>query len=1006
VVGALHGAGIEAVSVDGADEALAMFADFEPTVLLTELEMPGRDGLWLLRRLREECKALRPRIVVVMREEAVIGRLADLGVDAVVLKPVPPRALLCAVTCNRGPLDILSGDADRLRELVRMSLLQGEMDAAFTALAQRLAQSFRTRECVVIGAVSDRHWLGAAHGPIDDTPEAPLWDQCRVSLEAGAPLFVATGDETLGTVLALSIEAPGGTRIGVIVLEDDSVRLFSLEVVELLRALGQRLYGEIAWRSVHERIAADRDRLRESSMLDPMLGIWTRAALDQAITAEVSACHRRGEPMSVGMVNVRGMRHTNERYGHVVGDAVLRHVADLVRQAVRTQDLVARYMGDAFALVLAGTTLEDARAVLERLQATVAATPLVLSETRLTIAIVASVTPLLGDQDSGEAALVRAAGGIHLARRRHIPLYVVQENALEEATDLSALALFGLEAGTTLGGMYQILHEISRGAMGVVYRAEDLGLGRPVALKTLRPDLARDTSFVERFRTEAATLAALHHVNLVQVYTFGQDGDDVYFVMELVEGEPLEERTQSARREGTYLPLDLVDRVIGEIGNALDTMHQAGILHRDVKPANVLLDRVRDRAVLVDVGIAKKRGTDHDPAGTPGFTAPETFGGAPEGPASDVYGLAATAYQLLTLSQPFGEGGVDEILARQRSERPRPAAELRPGLPDAADLVLLRALDPDPSLRYGSASQFASALAAALREASPHVRAGLRPAPDGAATPQPAHASTLEAWGGLAALAGKSSAADAEVLASLAPASTPPTRILSSPAGRAPKGSVSLIPGAVAANLVASSARLPPLRELEPLPSSPHTRGVLFRSAFRVLGARHGAPWVAHVSRKDPALALALQPQSTFLSWHPTQVFVTMLHAIAESGRDARRFAEELGRVATSVTFSRFFGADPTALSPWQVISAADLFWRRYHTWGEVAVERTGSRHAEITIGAGPKDVLVCAATVGLLEQVGLLSGAAEVHVEHTACEATGAPACRFVLEWQPRVPT
>src|SRR5262249_50663950 len=193
------------------------------------------------------------------------------------------------------------------------------------------------------------------------------------------------------------------------------------------------------------------------------------------------------------------------------------------------------------------------------------------------------------------------------------------------------------------------------------------------------------------------------------------------------------------------------------------------------------------------------------------------------------------------------------------------------------------------------------------------------------------------------------------------------------------------------------------IREPEaPAPGVAYTRGVLFRSSYRVLGARHGAAWVAQVSRRHPGLAQALQPQSTLLSWHPTQLFVTMLGAVAQSGRDAPAFARELGRVATGATFGRFFGANPAALTPGRVILAADLFWRRYHTWGEVTVEGepAGADSAVVIITGGPREPLVCASTAGILEEVALLAGAARASVEHEVCDAHRARECRFVVRW------
>src|SRR6185295_3515530 len=168
------------------------------------------------------------------------------------------------------------------------------------------------------------------------------------------------------------------------------------------------------------------------------------------------------------------------------------------------------------------------------------------------IQVSAGMSTLLGEDDTGEAAVSRALIAMRAAKRRREGLVVAEESADSDAALADA---GGLEAGATLGGMYQILHEISRGAMGVVYRAEDLGLSRIVAIKTLRPDLAGDKALVRRFRSEAATLAALHHEHLVQVHAFGVDGETVYFVMELVEGESLEDRAYSAGIDGRYVHL-------------------------------------------------------------------------------------------------------------------------------------------------------------------------------------------------------------------------------------------------------------------------------------------------------------------------------------------------------------------------------------------------------------------------------------------------------------------
>src|SRR5207342_2094557 len=182
-----------------------------------------------------------------------------------------------------------------------------------------------------------------------------------------------------------------------------------------------------------------------------------------------------------------------------------------------------------------------------------------------------------------------------------------------------------LAEGTTVGGTYRVIHELSRGAMGVVYRGEDLGLGRAVAIKVLRSDIASDREAVAQFRAEAALLAQLHHENLVQVFALGEHAGDVYFVMELVEGQPVSDVLRTTIGRSEWFPTAAAAQIALEIGDALDAMHEVGVIHRDVKPANILLDRERDRAVLVDVGVAVKAGDTRDAAGTPGFAAPESF---------------------------------------------------------------------------------------------------------------------------------------------------------------------------------------------------------------------------------------------------------------------------------------------------------------------------------------------------------------------------------------------
>jgi hypothetical protein len=227
-------------------------------------------------------------------------------------------------------------------------------------------------------------------------------------------------------------------------------------------------------------------------------------------------------------------------------------------------------------------------------------------------------------------------------------------------------------------------------------------------------------------------LAALRHPNLVQVFALGAEQDDVYFVMELVEGEPLSDVITRNAAGHTPIELEFIGRIVEEVGDALESIHALGIVHRDVKPANVLLDPSADRSVLVDVGVARRREEEIDAAGTPGYAAPECFLDQAETPASDVYGLAATAYAMLTGRAPYEGGELLDLIARQMNQEPPRPSRLRPGLPPAVDAVLAKALAARPADRFASAPAFAVALSRALARAPV-----ARPAPAPAAPPGP-----------------------------------------------------------------------------------------------------------------------------------------------------------------------------------------------------------------------------------------------------------------------------
>jgi serine/threonine-protein kinase len=219
--------------------------------------------------------------------------------------------------------------------------------------------------------------------------------------------------------------------------------------------------------------------------------------------------------------------------------------------------------------------------------------------------------------------------------------------------------------------------------------------------------------YVALFRKEATQMAQVRHDNLAQVYTFGLDAGVAFIVMELIEGHSVADELRSA--PGRRLALSRVARVISDIGAGLDAVHAAGLLHRDVKPGNILVERARrERAVLVDFGVSIRQRETTAGGGTRTYMSPEGLAYEPEGPTSDVYSLAATAYKMLVGDFAVPPGERDVMLARQREGVP-PASAKRARLGPEVDRVFAAGLAFDPRTRIASAGAFASALSEALQ---------------------------------------------------------------------------------------------------------------------------------------------------------------------------------------------------------------------------------------------------------------------------------------------------
>ena len=282
--------------------------------------------------------------------------------------------------------------------------------------------------------------------------------------------------------------------------------------------------------------------------------------------------------------------------------------------------------------------------------------------------------------------------------------------AAVEAAQLEAPTLADEIAGFRLEEM------IGRGGMGVVYRAVQPGLDRKVAVKVIAPAHAADPRYRERFAREARLAAALDHPNIVPVYMTGDDRGQLYLVMRYIDGVNLAERLH----EGP-LPLASVAEVISQVASALDTAHAGAVVHRDVKPANILLverDGAAPFAFLTDFGITRDLGATsgmtHAGAflGSVDYAAPEQATGA--GAAADLYALGCTAYECLTGQSPFGGRRDEAVLWAHAHEEPRPPSELVADLPVEADQAVLRALAKDPDERWPTCTDFARHLAAAI----------------------------------------------------------------------------------------------------------------------------------------------------------------------------------------------------------------------------------------------------------------------------------------------------
>src|SRR2546426_8006799 len=271
--------------------------------------------------------------------------------------------------------------------------------------------------------------------------------------------------------------------------------------------------------------------------------------------------------------------------------------------------------------------------------------------------------------------------------------------------------------GQTLGH-YRIVRQVGYGGMSTVFLAEDINLGREVAVKVFWPRPGETKDFLRRFSREARVLAQLDHPNILPVYDFGEQDGHAYLVMPFMGGGSLKDLLKVRQ----LLPPAEAIRLTTEVLNALQYAHERGLIHRDIKPGNMLL-KSDGKLMLCDFGLVKvysaegenkspfETASETGPAitGTPEYMPPEQIHGQPS-PASDIYAVGVVLYEMLTGVRPFTANSVMSVLMKQLNEQPRPLRQINPGISPQLESVVLRALDKDPSRRYQGPIDFLQAL--------------------------------------------------------------------------------------------------------------------------------------------------------------------------------------------------------------------------------------------------------------------------------------------------------
>ena len=273
------------------------------------------------------------------------------------------------------------------------------------------------------------------------------------------------------------------------------------------------------------------------------------------------------------------------------------------------------------------------------------------------------------------------------------------------------------DPGAVIDGKYAVEVELGRGAMGVIYLARDVGLRRLVAVKVMAPAIARDPDTRERFQREATALANVRHDHVAHVYSFGPHERSFFFAMEYIRGRNLDEIVSDAALRGETLPVGRAIQVLKQVGRALHAVHGAHMVHRDVKPSNVVLEEATGRAVLIDFGLAQVTDAKNPKitmgGGTPAYMAPEQAAVVVESTAitarADIYAFGCSAYEVFTGRPPFVDDDPYEVIRRHAEDTAAPMSQLRAELAPLDD-VIAKAIEKKPENRHESVLAMMDAL--------------------------------------------------------------------------------------------------------------------------------------------------------------------------------------------------------------------------------------------------------------------------------------------------------